>query len=167
MGTFFSSHSPPWVKSPICGYLDMCTCQLFWGRGGRGEGGRKDQWAAWNWSCDLLANERPWEKVHPMAQTTRQTSRHFDGHADSLTESAQLLYQWMSRFNKLFRPTLIMIILNLHLRFHWIQGIYLLGTAYNDSIQWKVIHGTFWAETNKKLKTYKNHYKANSDRIQL
>ena len=25
----------------------------------REEGGREDQWEAWNWSCDLRANERP------------------------------------------------------------------------------------------------------------
>ena len=40
---------------------------------GRGE----DQWEAWNWSCDLRANERP-KKTPPDGadrQTDRQTNR--------------------------------------------------------------------------------------------
>ena len=28
-----------------------------------------------NWSCDLKANERPWQKMHLMAQTNRHTDR--------------------------------------------------------------------------------------------
>ena len=43
------------------------------------EGWREDQREAWNWSCDLRANERPWgKKLHLMAQTDIQTSRHPD-----------------------------------------------------------------------------------------
>ena len=38
------------------------------------------QWEAGIWSCDLRANERPWKKLHPMAQTS--------GHGDSMTNSA-------------------------------------------------------------------------------
>ena len=33
--------------------------------------GREDQWDAWNWSCDLRANERP-KKTAPYAQTNIQ-----------------------------------------------------------------------------------------------
>ena len=50
----------------------------------RGGGGREDQWEAWNWSCDLRANERP-KKIHPLTQTDRQS----DKHDNSMTESAQ------------------------------------------------------------------------------
>ena len=52
--------------------------------------GGEDQWKAWNRSCDLRANEKPWKKLHPMAQTDRQTDTHKDGHHDSMTESADL-----------------------------------------------------------------------------
>ena len=34
-----------------------------------------NQWEAWNWSCDLRANERPGEKMHLMAHTDTQTDR--------------------------------------------------------------------------------------------
>ena len=44
-------------------------------------GGGGDQWEAWNWSCDLRANERPRKKLHQMAHKTRLTN--------SMTESAQ------------------------------------------------------------------------------
>ena len=40
--------------------------------------GGEDQWEAWNWSCDLRANETPREKLHMMAQKKRQTSRQTD-----------------------------------------------------------------------------------------
>ena len=53
------------------------------------EGGKEDQWEAWNWSCDLRANERPWKKLHPMAQTYTQTDILTNGHGDSMTNSAQ------------------------------------------------------------------------------
>ena len=47
--------------------------QSFWLSKFPQEGGREDQWEAWNWSCDLSANERPRKKLHPMAQTDKKT----------------------------------------------------------------------------------------------
>ena len=49
------------------------------------DGGREDQWEAWNWSCHLRANERPWKKLHPIAHTDRQ--KH--GNGDSMTNSSE------------------------------------------------------------------------------
>ena len=36
----------------------------------------------------MRANERP-KKMHPMAQTDKQTDRQTNGHGDSMTNSAQ------------------------------------------------------------------------------
>ena len=47
------------------------------------------QWEAWNWSCDLRANERPPKKLHPMAQNHTHTHRQTVGHGKSMTESDQ------------------------------------------------------------------------------
>ena len=55
--------------------LTFCARPDIFMRRGRelGATGKEDQWKAWNWSCDLRANERPQKKLHPMAHTSIQT----------------------------------------------------------------------------------------------
>ena len=68
----------------------------------------RHQWEAWNWSCDLRANDRPRIKLHPMAQANKlpdkETNRQTDGHRNSMTESAQ--WGWF-RENQCLSPTLV------------------------------------------------------------
>ena len=54
------------------------------------------------WSCDLRANERPRQKLYPMAHTDRQTH----GHGDSMTESAQWADSVKSLLHRLHAQTL-------------------------------------------------------------
>ena len=73
----------------------------FFGGEGGAEGGREDQWEAWNWSCDMRANERPWQKLHRMAQTytDRRTWRLYDwiGPVRSI--------HWKSRIQETLNPS--------------------------------------------------------------
>ena len=71
----------------LCNLKNSYFTSFFWGLGDfhvsqfpclrvykfQREGGREDQWGAWKWLCDLRANERPQNKLHPTAQTEIQT----------------------------------------------------------------------------------------------
>ena len=69
--------------------------QKKWGWGGGG-----DHWEAWNWSCDLRANERPRKKLHSMAQTDRHTHTQIERQTDMATlwptrpTGAELVKRW-------------------------------------------------------------------------
>ena len=77
--------------------------------------GGENQWEAWNWSWDLKANERPWKKLYPMAQTNKQINKQKKRTCNSMTELAQC--GWFSENIKWIKPIQKKIIYSV--RFLW------------------------------------------------